>query len=529
LSFWRRVICHADKKNGIDLSIITGFNLMIYILGIDAGTTAFKAVLFDQNGKEMAVATHEYNLNYSGIDIVELDVEKYWEACTTVIRTILSKWNGRVSDIKALAIASQGETLITLDREGKPLRPAIVWLDNRASKEANKLKGDFGVELSFKKTGQPDIVPTWPAAKILWIKNHEPNLFNKIAKYLLLEDYLVYRLTNKFVTEGSLLSSTLMFDINKGQWWNDMLQYIGINSDQLPEIKNSGQIVSELTENAARELSLSKETLVVTGALDQAASTIGAGNTRFGMITESTGSTLAICANVSQPIFDPEGRIPCHFHAIPGAYFLLPWCQTAGMVYKWFRDEFYNENKNSKDIDTVALFKRMDEEAAHILPGSNGLIMLPHLAGAFTPESNPRARGVYFGISLQTGKAHFTRAIMESVAYMLKRNIGLLEYLGIEVHEIRSIGGGSKSALWNSIKSDVCQKSVVTVQTSETTSLGAAMLACRALNLYNNLELAAGKMIHLHELTKPNPANEAVYSIAYEKYIDLYDALESLF
>jgi len=502
---------------------------MIYILGIDAGTTAFKAVLFDQIGKEIATATYEYNLDYSGIDIVELDAEKYWEACKSVIRTILSKWNGNVSDIKALAIASQGETLITLDSEGKPLRKAIVWLDNRASKEAHKLKDEFGVEFTFKKTGQPDIVPTWPAAKILWIRENEPSVFNKTAKYLLLEDYLIYRLTNNYVSEGSLQSSTLMFDINKGQWWNDMLQYIGVTSDKLPEIKSSGQIVSELTENAAKETSLSKGTLVLTGALDQATSTIGAGNTGFGVITESTGSTLAICANVSQPVFDPEGRIPCHYHALPGAYFLLPWCQTAGMVYKWFRDQFYIEYKDRKDFDPLAIFKRMDEEAASILPGSDGLIMLPHLAGAFTPESNPRARGVCFGISLQTSKAHFTRSILESVAYMLKRNIGLLEALGIGVHQIRSIGGGSKSALWSSIKSDVCQKPVITVQTSETTSLGAAMLASKALNLYDNLELAAGKMIHLQEQIEPNPANAEVYSIAYDKYIRLYDALEPLF
>jgi xylulokinase len=502
---------------------------MIYILGIDAGTTAFKAVLFDQQGKEIAFATYEYKLNYSGIDIVELDAEKYWEACKYVIRTILSKWNGKVSDIKALAIASQGETLITLDRQGNPLRPAIVWLDSRANKEANKLKNNFGVDFTFKKTGQPDIVPTWPAAKILWIRENEPFVFNKTAKYLLLEDYLIYRLTNKFISEGSLLSSTLMFDINEGQWWNEMLQYIGINSDQLPEIKNSGQIVSELTEGAAKVTGLSKGTLVVTGALDQAASTIGAGNTGFGVITESTGSTLAICANVSQPVFDPERRIPCHFHAIPGEYFLIPWCQTAGMVYKWFRDEFYYEKNNSKEFDALSIFKRMDEEASHILPGSNGLIMLPHLAGAFTPESNPHARGVYFGISLQTSKAHFTRSILESVAYMLKRNIGLLEDLGIEVHEIRSIGGGSKSALWKNIKADVCQKPLMTVQTSETTSLGAAMLASKALNLYDDLKLAAAEMVHLQERIEPNSANEEVYSFAYKKYINLYDALEPLF
>ncbi len=189
---------------------------MVYLLGIDAGTTAFKAVLFDQNGKEIATAAYEYELNYHGADRVELDAEKYWEACKTVIRIILSKWPGQVADIKALAIASQGETLIPVDRAGRPLRQAIVWLDNRAGHEAGTLKGEFGVDHAFKITGQPDIVPTWPAAKILWIRENEPVVFKKVHQYLLLEDYLIFRLTHEFVAEGSLLSSTLMFNIQHG-------------------------------------------------------------------------------------------------------------------------------------------------------------------------------------------------------------------------------------------------------------------------------------------------------------------------
>jgi xylulokinase len=502
---------------------------MVYLLGIDAGTTAFKAVLFDQNGKEIATAAHEYELNYHGADRVELDAEKYWEACKMVIRIILSKWPGQVADIKALAIASQGETLIPVDREGRPLRQAIVWLDNRAGHAAGTLKAEFGVDHAFKITGQPDIVPTWPAAKILWIRENEPDVFKKAHKYLLLEDYLIFRLTHEFVAEGSLLSSTLMFDIHHGQWWDEMLKFIGISAGQLPEIRNSGQIVSELTDQAAQETGLSKSTLVVTGALDQAASTIGAGNTGFGLMTESTGSTLAICANISQPVFDPQRRIPCHFHAIPGAYFLLPWCQTAGMVYKWFRNEFYHNLKDLHNSDVSALYPFMDEDAARIPPGCDGLLMLPHLAGAFTPESNPQARGVYFGISLQTTRAHFIRAILESVAFMLKRNIGLLEELGTPVTEIRSIGGGAKSLLWNQIKADVCQKPVVTVQTAETTSLGAAMLAGWALKIHVNLEAAAAKMIHLPGRTEPNPHLAAIYTTGYEKYIHLYQALEPLF
>lgn len=502
---------------------------MDYLLGIDAGTTAFKAVLFDQEGKEIAVAACEYDLEYPHPGWVELDVEKYWEALKSVIRIILTKYTGSTKEIKALAIASQGETLICVDHIGNPLRKAIVWLDNRAGPEAELIRSAFGTDIAFKITGQPDIVPTWPAAKILWIKKNEPVLFSNVSKFLLLEDYLIYRLTNKFIAEGSLLSSTLMFDINKGQWWPDMLKFIGINYGQLPEITKSGQIISEITDKAAKETCLCKETIVVSGAFDHAASAIGSGNTGFRFITESTGSTLAICANVPKPVYDPKHIIPCHYHAIPDAYFLLPWCQTAGMVYKWFRDGFYNGIKSGVESNSQALYKFMDEDAAVISPGSDGLLLLPHLAGAFTPESNPNAKGVFFGISLQTGKAHFTRAILEAIAFMLKRNIRLLEGMGHEVNEIRSNGGGSKSDLWNQIKADVCQKPVVTVKVTETASLGAAMLAGYGLNFFNNLEEASEKMIQLNERYIPDKLNDVIYSEAYDRYINLYNLLEPMF
>jgi xylulokinase len=320
-----------------------------------------------------------------------------------------------------------------------------------------------------------------------------------------------------------------MFDINTGDWWLDMLKYIGVDPGRLPEIKNSGEIAGELTERAAKEIGLSEDTLVVTGALDQAASTIGAGNVGSGIITESTGSTLAICVNTKQPVFDHHQRIPCHYHAIKGEYFLLPWCQTAGMVYKWFRNEFLKGKLNNGTSDDPDLFRLMDQEASAIPPGSDGLIMLPHLAGAFTPESNPDARGVFFGISLDTSRAHFERGILESVAFMLKRNLDLLRELGVEISEIRSIGGGAKSYLWNTIKADVCQIPVVTVKVSETASLGAAMLAGNALNIFNNLQEASAIMIHLNKSIEPDKLNVEVYSETYKKYISLYNSLEQLF
>jgi len=500
-----------------------------YLIGLDAGTTSFKGVLFDENGGTKAIASREYALNYPFADWVELDPEVYWWTCKSVLHELLAKWHGDVRQVKALAISSQGETLICLSRDGRVLRPAIVWLDNRAGEEAKILKQEFSIEKSFAITGQPDIVPTWPAAKILWLKRNEPVRFNQVGKFLLLEDYLIYRLTDCFAAEGSMLSSSLLFAIDTGHWWLDMLDYLGLAIDQLPEIRPSGQLIGELTPQAAAETGLMQGTVVATGALDQAAATIGAGNVLPGIITECTGGALAVVATMDRPVFDPRQRIPCHYHALPDLFYLLPWCQTAGMTLKWFRDEFFSSEKSAAIAAGNDIYDIMTSEAAWASPGADGLVMLPHLAGAFTPECDPHARGVYFGFTLKSRRAHFTRALLESVAFMLNRNILLLEELGIEVKEIRSIGGGAKSPLWNQIKADVCQKPVVTVDVEEPACLGAAVLAGKAVGMFSSFAETCNRMIKIKNRYVPDPKIAKTYAMAFKKYIDLYETVKKLF
>jgi len=500
---------------------------MAYLLGLDVGTTSFKAILFDEDGREVASASHEYTLLTPGPDMVELEAERYWDVCKVVLKEICQK--GDVTPLKAMAISSQGETLIALDREGKPLRRAIVWLDNRSGAEAQIIREEFNRRRTFEVTGQPDVVPTWPATKILWIKRREPQIFRKVYKYLLVEDYLIYKLTGRFVAEGSLLSSTLLFDIKGRRWWGEMLEFLGISEELLPQIRESGEVVGRVRGDICREVGLPEEVVVVTGGLDQAASTIGAGNIRSGIVTESTGAALAICATIDEPLFDPGNRIPCHYHAIHGKYYLLPWCQTAGMALRWFRDQFCKSEKELALKEGVEAYKLMDEMASSVPPGSDGLLMLPHLMGAACPEFNPKAKGCYFGFSLSTTKAHFIRALLESVAYMIRRNLEILEELGVEVSEIRAIGGGSRSELWNQIKADVTGKPLVTLQTAETACLGAAILAGVGAGLFPSLRSACERMIRLKRRFTPNEGNRSVYQRGYERYVKLYEALEHLF
>src|SRR5208337_3013162 len=250
---------------------------MNYILSVDAGTTASKISLFNENGHLIAISSQEYALITPTSLAVEIEAETLWKAFRSGVADVLNKSKVDKNEIKAIGISAQGETIILIDKDGTPLRNAIVWLDNRAQQEAELLSKEFDQQSSYRITGQVKIVPTWPASKILWIKRNEPSIFSNVFKYLLVEDYLIYRMTGRFVAEGSLLCSTVYWDINTRKWWSQMLQRLEITEDQLPEIRESGEAVGELLPSAASELGLSPRTIVATGALDQAAGATGVG------------------------------------------------------------------------------------------------------------------------------------------------------------------------------------------------------------------------------------------------------------
>lgn len=503
---------------------------MNYLLGIDAGTTSFKGVLFDENGRQIASAKQDYGLLMPGPDLVEFDAEEYWNICCSVVKSILSKTDTDLKNIKALSISSQGETLICVDKTGKPLRNAIVWLDNRSGREADIIRDSFGIEKVYNTTGQPEIVATWPATKILWLKRNEPELAGKTHKFLLLEDYLLYRLTGRYVSEKSLLCSSLLLDIHKGRWWKEMLDFIGISTDCLPEIKDSGEVAGVLTKQACSDTGLSGGTIAVMGALDQTAGMIGAGNIKPGMVSETTGTCLAICANIDEPLlFDPKVKVTCQYHAIPNKYYLLFWCQTAGVVLRWFKDNFYRLEEQACSQSGESIFQLIDEEASKVSPGSEGLILLPHLSGAASPEYNPCAKGVFFGFTLMHTRPHFARSILEAIGYMLEKNIRILESLEVDIKAIHSLGGGAQSRLWNSIKADVTGKTVFTLKNDETACLGAAILAGVGAGVYDSIEAACMNAVEINGKAVPDPVNREIYKKAYIKYEQLYESLTGIF
>lgn len=454
----------------------------MYLLGIDVGTTAVKSVLFNEKLEELHSRNVEYDIETHDV-YAECEAEKYWELIKNELNAL---------DIKpdALAVDTQCETLILTDENGNPTRKAIVWLDNRASKEAEQIKEHFGNKTVYEVTGQCEITATWPACKLFWVKNNEPEVWAKTKKIFLLEDYILYKLTGKFVTEMTLQSSTIYFDIRNRIWWKEMLDFIGVEESMLPRLCQSGRYVGDY-----------QEIKVVTGAMDQVAGAIGAGVTKKGIVSEMTGTTMAIFSPVDEiPPYTPDSVVPCHYN-YDDKYCVLMWSPAAGLALKWFRSNFcknYSYEQLNDMIDAVNV-------------GCDGLTFLPYLCGSVMPKYNPEARGSFTGITMEHTAAHFARSIMESVACMLKQN---LDFVKVDADEIRAMGGAAKSSVWCQMKADMTGKKLTTLKNKETACLGAAILAGVGVGLFKSVEEAA-KMIHTVRTFEPSGKD---YSGVYERF-----------
>ena len=463
------------------------------LLGIDIGTTSLKAAVFDGEGKRLSVRSIDYTLDTDAeTGYIEFNADEYIKMCKEVIADL----EAECGKIDALSVDTQGETLILADAKGKALCPAVVWLDNRAVQEAEAIKAEFGNKLVYEVTGQPEITAGWPASKLLWFKNNRPEIFEKTEKIFMLEDWVLYKLSGEFVTEPTIQSSTTYYDITANKWWPEMLDFIGIGADKLPRIVPSASVVGEY--NGIK---------VVSGALDQIAGTIGCGVTNESVISEMTGTIMAICVMTDKlPKYNPDSIIPCHVHAIDGKYCLILWSSTAGMALKWFKNNF---SENFK-------FSELDKLASEIPAGCDGLSMLPYFTGSTMPKYNPDARAVFAGITLSHTRGHFARSIMEAIAYTLKQD---LDYVGAhKVNEIRITGGGASSPLWAQIKADVTGRTLHSLAEGETACLGGAIMAAVGIGLYESVSLAADAVVKTKGEYTPSGTD---YSEAYERYCAL--------
>jgi len=498
---------------------------MKLLLGIDAGTTSVKSGLFNSDGRCLAVARQEYQLSTPHASWAEIDPEIYWQACVSTTQKVLKQTG--IKDIAAVSVSSQGETMVVLDAYGKPVYPAIVWLDNRAEREAAFLADKFADDV-YERTGIPEIIPTWTACKILWLKNNEPDAYSRVDKFMLVQDYLIYRLTGKYTSNDSVSCTSLYFDIARGRWWDAVLFEIGIDEKKLPQLVPPGEVIGNVSIEASEQTGLPQTTKVVGGGMDQSVGAIGAGNIHTGVVSETTGAALTIQVIIPSPDVDKHKSIPVYCHSIPGKYLFVPVCPTAGMAYKWFRDTFAEtevakaENEKSDSYDLLSAL------AVDVPPGCDGLVMLPHLMGAYSPVPNPTARGSFTGFTMSHTRGHFARAILEGVAFLLKRNLEVLQNAGVDVTEIRSTGGGARSLLWNQIKSNVCNLPLVTLRNEDTALLGDAILAGVADGVFKSIEDGCAQMVNVQDKVEPDIQAEK-YIPLYQRYCDLDQTLNDYF
>ena len=497
-------------------------------LGIDLGTSAVKAGLVAQDGELVGVGRVEYELDTPTPDWVECSPQVYWDATCSAVRQAVAAANRTVTpEVTGISFSSQGETMLCLDEADRPLRPAIVWLDNRSGDEAAEIGAEFDPDELYAHTGQIECVATWPATKLLWLARHEPEVFRAARRFALLEDWFMLRMSGTLAAEPSLHTTSLLLDIQRLAWWRPMLDALGLNEARLPTIVQPGAAVGRLREQAATDLGLPAGIPVVAGCIDIVAATLGAGNVVPGHVTEQTGTILAV-ATLLNALPPRSARLPIYLHAIPETFCANPYAQTAALVLRWVRDNLFGLPGSQTDTSLIP-YETVIAEADWVPAGSDGLLLLPHLAGAYYPEFDLRAKGAFVGLTLAHRRAHMVRASLEAVAYMLRAALTGLRVADVEFASVTSLGKPAQSRTWTQIKADVCQLPMRRLAEPEVAIVGAGMLVHVATGRFATIADAAASMSRELDVLEPQPGCATVYDEMFERYRAVYASLAPYF
>ena len=497
------------------------------VVAIDVGTSGVRAMLFDTTGKVLASAYEEFDSLFPSPSWVEQEAPTWWTTTCKVTTRILKEGDHEPADIAAVSVTNQRETIVPIDDAGRPLRRAIVWQDRRTVPQCERIANMVSPEEVYQITGLT-IDPYFSAPKILWIEENEPDLFRRTHKFLLVHDFIVFKMTGRTITDYSNASRTMLFDISAGKWSDTMLAALGIPDEKLPDPIRPGTLVGELTEEAARHCGLAEGTPVVAGGGDQQCAALGVGVVREGMIKATTGTGTFMLAHSDLPRLDPERRLLCSRHVVGDAFVVEASMFTTGSALRWFRDNLGSE-ECARAIEMGAdPYDVMAEEAAKIPAGSEGVIHIPHLVGAGAPYWNPHARGVFAGLALGHTRAHLIRAILEGVAFEIRTNLEVVRSLGLEVSEMRVTGGAAKSDIWMQIQADVLGVPVIRTEVGEATALGAAILAATGVGLFRSTTDAAEQMVRTRSRLEPQVENAEVYDASFERYRRLYQGIADI-
>jgi xylulokinase len=499
------------------------------LIGIDVGTTSTKCVLMNESGNLIASSNKEYEIETPAPGWAEQDPDVWWNATVYVIREILAKSGLNPGDISAIGLTGQMHGSVFLDSEGKVIRPAILWCDQRTFSQCEKIYDIFGGEREFIKLSYNKALTGFTAPKILWLSEVEPYNYKKISKILLPKDYIRYRLSGTFATEVSDASGTILFNVKDRRWSDEIISGLSINKDFLPPVFESSEVSSYISKEVSEITGLSQGTPIVGGGGDQAAGAVGSGIVREGVISDYLGTSGVLFAHSDSPVYDPDGRLHSFCHAEKGAWHLMGVTLAASGSYKWYYDNFGVLDNVADEYKELSGYELLNKQAEKTSAGSEGLLFLPYLFGERTPYSDPYARGTFFGISYVHGGSHFARAVMEGVAYSQLDCLNIMKDLGINSDKIVLFGGGAKSKLWCRIMSDVLDTRIVTLNVEEGPSYGAAIIAGVGAGVYKDVREAADMIIKETFEVSPNSENKDRYLKYYKIYKSLYGNLREKF
>jgi xylulokinase len=488
-------------------------------LGIDIGTGGSRALLVDEHGYIVAARTaaHEDMLMLQPL-WAEQRPENWWDAAVDAIRGVLDQAGIAGSEIKGIGLSGQMHGLVILDESNNVLRPSLIWCDQRSQRQVDWVNETVGAAKVLECIANP-VLTGFTLPKLLWVRDNEPHLFERVRQVLLPKDYIRFRLTGEFATEVSDASGTALFDVVNRRWSFELADALGIERSLLPACFESSDVTGRITPEVAALTGLPAGTPVVGGGGDQAASAVGNGIVAPGIVSCTLGTSGVVFAHMEQVAYDPEGRVHTFCHAVRGKWHVMGVTQGAGLSLQWFRNQ----------LAPGAEYDDLMTEAGSAPPGSHGLYWLPYLMGERTPHLDPRARGGWIGVTAKHRRSDLIRSLIEGVSYSQKDCLDIVESLGVPVASVRASGGGAKSPFWRQILADIFAKPVVTLASQEGSALGAALLAMVGTGEYASVPEVCSAVIRETGRVEPEPENTSAYARGHQIYRSLYPALKPIY
>ena len=490
-------------------------------LGLDVGTGGSRAVVIDATGRIVAAATVEHQPFLSlHTGWAEQDPGDWWRASEAAIRAVLMEVEPQ--SIKAIGLSGQMHGSVLLDKSDEPLRPAIIWCDQRTSDQCRFITDTVGPQRLIELTCNPALTG-FTLPKMLWVREHEPDIWQQTRTVLLPKDYVRLRLSGDKATDVADASGTLLLDVSARKWSGEMLAATEIDEKILPAVHESPDATGTISAAGNQATGLPKGTPIVAGAGDQAAGAVGMGIVRAGTVSVTIGTSGVVFAASDQPALDPKGRVHTFCHAVPNRWHVMGVTQGAGLSLRWFRDQFGAGADDGRDP-----YQRLTDEAAQAPAGADGLLWAPYLMGERTPHLDPEARAALVGLTASHTRAHVVRALLEGVAFSLRDTFEIFREMNVPVNEIRLGGGGARSRLWRQIQADAYGREVATVTAEEGAAYGAAILAGVAGGAWPSVESACDSSVRVAERIRPEAEAVTIMKKQYARFRMIYPALREI-